>query len=202
METAQIRQCLLGSGLVDDVSVNRGDDGEPGCRAYAGLSASGHRLVGEQGLEQLERLLRERLASECFANVTMTVRCRSDLPWRYDEAKNNLPRVLSVLNDVPGRRLLLDISPCLAWFRGHFPGRPVLPGIVQVHWAVLVSAAYFGFCQVPAIINRLKFKNVIVPPSVVELSVAKSAKGEISFGYTGAGKQYSEGRLVFGGEER
>lgn len=202
METAKIRQCLLDSGLVDDVSVDRGDDDEPGCRAFAGLSASGHRLVSDRGLEHLEQLLRERLAGECFASVSLHVRCRRDVPWLHDETKNGLPRVLSVLDDVPDRHLLLDISPGLGWFRGHFPGRPVLPGIVQVHWAVLVSAAYFDFHQVPAVINRLKFKNVIVPPSVVELSVARSTKGEISFGYTGAGKQYSEGRLVFDGEAR
>ena len=202
METAKIRQCLLDSGLVDEVSVNRGDDDEPGCHAYAGLTPAGHRLVSVRGLEHLEQLLRERLASGCFATVSMHVRCRRDVPWLHEESKNGLPRVLSVLDDVPDRHLLLDISPGLGWFRGHFPGRPVLPGIVQVHWAVLVSAAYFGFQQVPTAINRLKFKNVIVPPSVVELSVARSTKDEISFRYTGAGKQYSEGRLVFDGEVR
>jgi hypothetical protein len=77
-----------------------------------------------------------------------------------------------------------------------------LPGVVQVHWAVLVSSAYFGLDGVPTVINRLKFKNVIVPPTVVELSVTRSTKVEVSFGYAGAGKQYSEGRLVFDGEVR
>jgi len=202
METGQIRGCLLDSGLVDDVSVTCGDADGAGCCAYAGLTASGHRLVCDRGLEHLERLLRERLAGDCFASVSMLVRCRRDVPWLHDESNNGLPRVLSVLDDVPDRRLLLDISPALGWFRGHFPGRPVLPGIVQVHWAVLVSAAYFGLHPVPAVINRLKFKNVIVPPSVVELSVARSTKGEISFAYTGVGKQYSEGRLVFDGDVR
>jgi 3-hydroxymyristoyl/3-hydroxydecanoyl-(acyl carrier protein) dehydratase len=202
MENAQIRRCLLDSGLVDDVSVNGGDDDEPGRRAYLGLSALGHRLVSEQGLEHLEQLLQERLTGECSASVSMHVRCTRELPWLHDESQNGLPRVLSILNGVPDRHLLLDITPGLAWFRGHFPGRPVLPGIVQVHWAVLVSAAYFGLHEVPAVIKRLKFKNVIVPPSVVELSVKRSAKREISFGYTGTGKQYSEGRLVFDGEVR
>jgi 3-hydroxymyristoyl/3-hydroxydecanoyl-(acyl carrier protein) dehydratase len=121
----------------------------------------------------------------------------TELPWLHDESKDGLPRILSGRNGVADGHLLLDITPELAWFRGHFPGRPVLPGIVQVHWAVLASAAYFGFQQVPAVIKRLKFKNVIVPPSVVELSVARSTKIEVSFAYTGAGKQFSEGRLVF-----
>jgi 3-hydroxymyristoyl/3-hydroxydecanoyl-(acyl carrier protein) dehydratase len=202
MVTTQIRQCLLDSGLVNDVSVNCGDDDEPGCHAYAGLSASGHRLASDRGLEHLEQLLRDRLAGECSTMVSMHVRCRHDLPWLRDDSKDGLPRILSVLDDVPDRHLLLDITPALGWFRGHFPGRPVLPGIVQVHWAVLISAAYFGFGQVPAVINRLKFKNVIVPPTVVELSVTRTTKFEVSFGYTGAGMQYSEGRLVFDGEAR
>jgi 3-hydroxymyristoyl/3-hydroxydecanoyl-(acyl carrier protein) dehydratase len=202
MITTQIRQCLLDSGLVNDVSVNCGDDDEPGCHAYAGLSASGHRLASVRGLEHLEQLLRDRLAGECSTMVSMHVRCLHDLPWLQDEPKNGRPRILSVLDDVPDSRLLLDITPTLGWFRGHFPDRPILPGIVQVHWAVLVSAALFDFVRVPAVINRLKFKNVIVPPTVVELSVTRSTKVEVSFRYTGAGKQYSEGRLVFDGEVR
>jgi 3-hydroxymyristoyl/3-hydroxydecanoyl-(acyl carrier protein) dehydratase len=114
---------------------------------------------------------------------------------------DGLPGVVSVASDVRELSLGLDIPPELGWFRGHFPARPVLPGIVQVHWAVLVSSAYFGLSGVPTVINRLKFKNVIVPPSVVELSVARLTNSEVSFGYTGAGKMYSEGRLVFNGEK-
>ena len=113
---------------------------------------------------------------------------------------DDLPGILSVVADVRDLRLRFDIPPELGWFRGHFAGRPVLPGVVQVHWAVLVSSAYFELDGVPTVINRLKFKNVIVPPSVVELSVARSANSEISFWYTGAGKMYSEGRLLFNGE--
>lgn len=116
--------------------------------------------------------------------------------------EDDLPGILSARSDVHDIRLRLGIPPELRWFRGHFPGRPVLPGIVQVHWAVRVSMAHFGFRSVPTVVNRLKFKHVIVPPSVIELSIARVAKSEVSFGYTGAGTKYSEGRLVFKGEEQ
>lgn len=110
---------------------------------------------------------------------------------------DDLPTILSVMDGVSELHLRLDISQELGWFRGHFPGRPVLPGVVQIHWAALAAVARFGFREVPTAINRLKFKNVIVPPSIIELSIARPRRKEVAFSYGGKGKIYSEGRLVF-----
>jgi 3-hydroxymyristoyl/3-hydroxydecanoyl-(acyl carrier protein) dehydratase len=91
----------------------------------------------------------------------------------------------------------MDITPQLDCFRGHFPGNPVLPGVVQLHWAVVVSMAYFDFDYVPVEIKRLKFKNVVIPPRVVELTISRSGQHEVRFNYSGLGLRHSEGRLIF-----
>ena len=119
---------------------------------------------------------------------------------RHPEPGPDFPRVLSVHEEPSQYCLQMDISPQLDWFQGHFPGNPVLPGVVQLHWAVIVSMAYFGFESVPAEIKRLKFKNVVIPPRVVELTVSRSGENEVKFTYTGLGLQHSEGKLIFDGD--
>ena len=107
------------------------------------------------------------------------------------------PPVLSHAIGDESLGLVFDIQPDLDWFRGHFPGHPVLPGIVQLHWAVAVAAAYFEIPEVPAEVLRLKFKSIVVPPCTVELTLARPAPTDVQFEYTGSERQYSQGRLRF-----
>ena len=53
---------------------------------------------------------------------------------------------------------LKNVSINEPYFQGHFPGQPVLPGIVQLHLAVLVCRALYGFDDAPQEVKRLKFK--------------------------------------------
>lgn len=116
-----------------------------------------------------------------------------------DEVSVGLPRILSIDGDASQRTYQLAIDVDLECFVGHFPGRPVLAGIVQVHWAVMFSASCFGFKQVPVEIKRLKFKNVVVPPAILKLSLVRVTETDVTFAYAGAGRQCSEGRLIFPG---
>jgi len=113
------------------------------------------------------------------------------------DADDSFPRVRSVEADSGYLRVKLDISSDLSWFRGHFPNQPVLPGVVQLHWAVLVAQACFDVSGVPAEIKRLKFKKVFTPPQDLELTVHRHSANEIQFQFCGQGEDYSEGRLVF-----
>jgi 3-hydroxymyristoyl/3-hydroxydecanoyl-(acyl carrier protein) dehydratase len=91
----------------------------------------------------------------------------------------------------------LAVPANLDWFRGHFPGEPVLPGIIQTHWAAQFARAAFDYAGQPQRIKRLKFKQVVVPPQELAFVLTRTAAGEVQFAYSSAAGQHSEGRLVF-----
>ncbi|MDH3547726.1 MAG: hypothetical protein OEQ16_00080 [Gammaproteobacteria bacterium] len=107
------------------------------------------------------------------------------------------PHVLSITDESPHTRVLLEVSSDLCWFRGHFPGQPVLPGIVQLHWATLVCRALYGFTNVPHEVKRLKFKKVVVPPRTLELVVSQQGEHEVLFRFSSLGDVNSEGKILF-----
>jgi 3-hydroxymyristoyl/3-hydroxydecanoyl-(acyl carrier protein) dehydratase len=113
---------------------------------------------------------------------------------------NGFPRVLTLSGHASEAHLSLEITTDLNWFHGHFPDQPVLPGVIQLHWAVLVAQACFELSGIPAEVKRLKFKKIITPPKTLDLAVTLHAENEVQFGFDDAGAQYSEGRLVFSGE--
>ena len=104
------------------------------------------------------------------------------------------------MDNEPYQRLLFEISPDLGWFQGHFPGDPVLAGVVQLHWAVGISLALFNFNDIPAEITRLKFKNIVTPPRTLELALNKAGENEVQFEFTSLGQTHSLGRMIFEGE--
>lgn len=115
----------------------------------------------------------------------------------FPNSEHNFPPVLSLVDDFPQQRLLLDISADLGWFQGHFPGTPVLAGVVQLHWAISVSRALFGFREVPVEIKRLKFMSIVTPPKALELVLDKKNENEVQFEFSSSGQIHSLGRLIF-----
>ncbi len=107
------------------------------------------------------------------------------------------PTILSAAEEGDTRRFELDISPELLWFRGHFPGFPILPGVVQLRWAVEMSQQHFGQTSSPQEVKRLKFKSVVIPPLVIELTITRLDETATQFKYSGQGQEYSQGRLIF-----
>lgn len=109
-----------------------------------------------------------------------------------------ISRVVS--ND--GLAVRLSVAEDHECFRGHFPGFPVLPGVVQLHWAVEFARTHFGIPGAVADIKRLKFKNIVSPPAVVELELTRTGEGEVRFVFFDSGAIFSQGRLGFSGPQR
>ena len=107
------------------------------------------------------------------------------------------PTLKSRIEDGNTRRFEFEIAEDLIWFRGHFSGFPVLPGVVQLRWAVELAQENFGFKSGPREVMRLKFKSIVVPPITVELTLTQLAPGQVRFGYSGRGQEYSQGKLIF-----
>lgn len=155
------------------------------------LSREGHNMLRDRGFEALDRELEGR--RYCVVPSTEISEHLDRLP----AAPGQLPRVLSGFGDDGGYVMLLDIAPDLTWFAGHFPGQPVLPGVIQLHWANVIACALFGLEGPPAHIKRLKFSNVVVPPCVVELVLERPGPCDVQFRVHGGGLQNSQGRLEF-----
>lgn len=97
-----------------------------------------------------------------------------------------------------GARLELVVPGGLLYFRGHFPDKPVLPGVVQVHWAVLLAGRYLGKTGAFKGVTNLKFQRIIVPDQRVDLSLEYSAaKHALIFSYSSEAGPHSSGRILF-----
>lgn len=105
-----------------------------------------------------------------------------------------LPTILSATAGPPAR-LELALPPDLDWFRGHFPGCAILPGVVQLDWAVRLGSEYLGTRREVARILELKFKRIVRPGARLTLWLEPAAEG-LSFRYEGAGEICSSGRIA------
>jgi len=85
----------------------------------------------------------------------------------------------------------------LIYFQGHFPDLAILPGVVQLKWAIELAGKLCADPNKPLrTIKRLKFTNIIRPESTVSLNVAYNAdKGFATFRYFDAEHVYSQGQL-------
>lgn len=77
----------------------------------------------------------------------------------------------------------LDVDPNLEVFRGHFPGNPVFPGVLQIEAAAQSCLwAYLGVLPegspLPEVlfvaIDEYKFKRPVVPPATLRFLVKQS----------------------------
>jgi 3-hydroxymyristoyl/3-hydroxydecanoyl-(acyl carrier protein) dehydratase len=97
--------------------------------------------------------------------------------------------------------LSLEVDANLHWLKGHFPAQPVLPGVVQTHWAAQLAQHFFATATAPRRIDNLKFQNVVLPPQQCTLQlIANADTTSIHFRYTDPatpGHIFSEGKLIF-----
>lgn len=84
----------------------------------------------------------------------------------------------------------------LRFFEGHFPGLPVLPGVVQIHWAVRLAGELLGQHCLGSRIDQLKFLAIVRPEDELALTLRLDRKaGLLSFAYARATRACSSGRI-------
>ena len=95
--------------------------------------------------------------------------------------------------------LVLQLPPELIHFDGHFPQAPVLPGVLQVGWALALAAPRLGTSMHCREMESLKFQQLLRPCDEVELTLRlDAARGKLHFAYHLAGAHASSGRLCLG----
>lgn len=134
-----------------------------------------------------------------------TAQIEAILPHRY-------PFLLvdRILEMEPGQRIvgLKNVSANEPFFQGHFPGTPIMPGVLIVEalaqaGAVLLLSEPENKGRIPffAGIERLRFRKPVVPGDTLRLEVElRARRGPIGHGVAKAlvdGKVVAEGELVF-----
>ena len=109
------------------------------------------------------------------------------------------PIVVSQDFSPPKGEFELIVPEELFFLQGHFPDRPILPGVAQVHWAISLSRAGLPLKPVFRGIEALKFHRIIKPLARLRLEVEHSeSSGKLRFSYTSESGQHSQGRILFG----
>lgn len=62
------------------------------------------------------------------------------------------------------------------FFKGHFNGFPILPGVVSLYFAVFFSECFFKTTLSPNVIRKIKFSKLVYPNEKVILKLSNSEK--------------------------
>jgi len=108
-----------------------------------------------------------------------------------------LPLIVMHRPIATGAELDLFMDPALLWFRGHFPDLPLLPGVVQLDWALTLAEQYLGLAAEPSSQFQVKYKAAIFPGDMVTLALRHDpAKARLTFEYRRDGAVCSSGSLA------
>ena len=107
------------------------------------------------------------------------------------------PQVRAVRRAADGVELDLFVPPTLAFFPDHFPRLGILPGVVQIDWAIGYGREHLGVGGAFRGLRGLKFVNPILPGTELTLTLSSSAPGELAFAYRAGEREFSSGRALF-----
>jgi 3-hydroxymyristoyl/3-hydroxydecanoyl-(acyl carrier protein) dehydratase len=107
-----------------------------------------------------------------------------------------LPRVLSEHRDNDALLLQLHLPEAAPCFDGHFPDFPVLPGVLQIHWAMLFGRDKLGVHGEFRSLQQIKFSDIVEPGAALTLRLSWDEDGgRLSFDYRADGRKASSGRI-------
>ena len=175
------------------------------------LSASGLFALREHGRRALTQALRQHLNDHCEAMALprrwrllrhLPLNSQGKLPQAQVDAlllapRPKLPEVMSQREDEGQWTLNLSIPPDLAYFSGHFPTTPVLPGVVQVEWAMTLGQQLLDLPPRFAGMEVLKFQQLVRPGDAIELTLRfDRERSKLHFAYRNATAACASGRIV------
>jgi acyl-CoA synthetase (AMP-forming)/AMP-acid ligase II len=133
---------------------------------------------------------------ESMPVAAMGKRRACDMSALFGEALR-LPTV-SAVRSTGGDEVQIDLqlNPDLYWFQGHFPGHPILPGVVQVDWALHFARTLLRLDLPAAREFQIKFKAIVTAGDTPTLVLRHDpVKGRLTFEYRGDSASYSSGTV-------
>jgi len=186
------------------------------------LTAEGRQRLAIDGRRALTGALREHLAAH-FEAILLPRHWRfpSRLPVNalgkvahaalaelFAKADEGLllPHLVGVtrpLDDPLQVVLDLHVSELVEHFSGHFPGLAILPGVVQIDWAITFARQYLPVSGDFSSLENIKFLALILPDTMLQLSLKWDAQAQrIDFSFASGKRKYSAGRIVFSAQHQ
>ncbi len=219
LEEKRISLPMLESALSEHPFVSEArlsviEDNRAFLAALVALSDAGLHALRNQGRSALTQALRKHLAQYCEALALprrwrlvrqMPCNAQGKLPQAQLEALLRTPRCLTP--ERLGERqeddqwhLELGVPVDLAHFSGHFPQTPVLPGVVQIDWAISLARQLIE--NLPPRFQGmevLKFQQLARPGDRLQLTLRFDAqRSKLHFSYRNGDAPCSSGRILLG----
>ena len=90
----------------------------------------------------------------------------------------------------------LRVPADLSFLEGHFPGEPIVAGVVQIHWVMLATADLLGAAPRVRALEGLRFREVLLPEQTFRLSLELSeALDVLRFELAAGERVFASGRV-------
>ncbi|SCW82533.1 MULTISPECIES: AMP-binding protein [unclassified Pseudomonas] len=208
-----LEQALVAHDWVSEARLGVVRENRASLGALLVLSEAGLRALRNQGRRAVTGGLRRHLSEHCETLALprrwrwlrqLPLNAQGKLPQAEVEALLMAPRpkapdVLEQVETDGEWNLRLVVPPDLAYFSGHFPTAPVLPGVVQVDWALSLGRQLLDLPPRFVGMEVLKFQQLVRPGDDIQLHLRfDRERGKLYFAYRNATAACSSGRIVLG----
>lgn len=196
---------------VSDVRLGVVAEGRASLGALLVLSAQGVHALRNQGRRTVTQDLREYLKSFCESLALprrwrfveqLSLNPQGKLPQAEVDRqllleRTKLPLVVKQQQVADEWQLDLQIPVDLAFFSGHFPTAPVVPGVVQVDWAFNLAQELMVIPPRFTGMEVLKFQQLLRPGDAVQLKLSfDQTRSKLHFSYHTEEARCSSGRIL------
>lgn len=177
-------------------------------------TSDGWEMLAKIGKTQLTRALLDTLTPYFPASVTprkwrFVTRMPEDDRGKTSDAAlvaifdtepvwSDEPDILDLEVDGYTAELRMQLPSDLSHFEGHFDEAPILPGVVQLHWAIEWGMRYFDIDGIFRRVEAMKFFNILTAENIVTLQLRYDpAAARLYFSYLKDATKFSSGRVIF-----
>jgi 3-hydroxymyristoyl/3-hydroxydecanoyl-(acyl carrier protein) dehydratase len=208
MDLPHIARHLRSHAWVDDAQCGFAGASVPG--ALLAFNRAGVEALCSYGRQGVVNGLHTHLDNAGYRGEPLTFRLFDEMPTLVSSSQidgllqSPLPRDVEPVEEHEHGgiwTLSLRVPLDLIYFPGHFPQAPVLPGAVQIAWALSFASMRLGTPLRCHTMEALKFQQLMRPGDHADLTLRHDwVRHKLHFAYRDGDKAYSSGRLAWSAE--